>query len=57
MDVVKAAVRHDQDDVRGLRVATEMGHNLLRSRVKPGANPLLPQHLNERLGLEARLCG
>ena len=50
MDIVKATVRHDQDHIRCLRVAAEMVHNLFSGRVKPGANPLRPQRLDQYLG-------
>ena len=55
MDIVKAAVRHDQDDILCLRITAEMVHDLFSSRVKPGVNPLRPQRLDQRLRCKARL--
>ena len=50
MDIVKATVRHDQDHIRCLRVVAEMVYNLFSGRVKPGANSLRPQRLDQYLG-------
>jgi hypothetical protein len=47
MDVIEATVGHDQDHIRGLRVTAEMVHNLFSGRVKPGANPLRLQRLDQ----------
>ena len=55
MNILKAAVGHDQDHVRWLCIAAEVSNNLFSSRVKPGTNPVCLQRLDQGLGREACL--
>src|SRR6266540_3308984 len=55
MNILKAAVGHDQDDVRWLGIAVEVGNNLCARWVKPGANPVCLQRLDQCRGREACL--
>src|SRR4029453_11592223 len=40
MNILKAAVGHDQDHVRWMGIATEVGNDLCAGWVKPGTNPV-----------------
>ena len=55
MNILKAAVGHDQDHVRWLGIAAEMGNDFCRSWVKPGTNLVCLQRLDQGLGRKACL--